>query len=73
VVRHAGADNVCVQLAYSPAEVTITVTDDGRGPGTTTGLGLVGVHERAAAHGGTARTGAGPGGNGFQVLATLPL
>ncbi|MFJ4839224.1 sensor histidine kinase [Streptomyces sp. NPDC088746] len=73
VVRHARASRVTVELDHSPAGLTVTVTDDGRGPGTTTGLGLVGIRERAAAHGGTARAGAGPGGQGFQVLVVLPL
>ncbi|MFD6277075.1 sensor histidine kinase [Streptomyces sp. NPDC060209] len=73
VVRHARASRVTVQLDHSPEELTVTVTDDGRGPGTTTGLGLVGIRERAAAHGGTARAGAGPDGRGFQLLVVLPL
>ncbi|MGW2839029.1 sensor histidine kinase [Streptomyces sp. NPDC001493] len=37
------------------------------------GFGLVGIRERAAAHGGTARTGPAPGGRGFQVSATIPF
>lgn len=53
--------------------MTLTVTDDGRGPGTVTGMGLIGIRERASAHGGTARTGAGPGGRGFRVRVTIPL
>ncbi|MER5896211.1 sensor histidine kinase [Streptomyces sp. NPDC001876] len=73
VVKHAGAHHARVELGYATTGLTITVTDDGRGPGTTTGLGLAGIRERAAAHGGTALAGAGPGGEGFQVLVTLPL
>ncbi|MFF3300208.1 sensor histidine kinase [Streptomyces sp. NPDC002908] len=73
VVRHARASRVTVELAHAPAELTVTVTDDGRGPGATTGLGLVGIRERAAAHGGRATAGPGPGGRGFRVFATLPL
>ncbi|MGW0545669.1 sensor histidine kinase [Streptomyces altiplanensis] len=76
-VRHAAAQNVSVRLAYGPDALDITVTDDGRGPGTRTasvpGHGLIGVRERAAAHGGTARSGPGPGGRGFEVHVTLPL
>ncbi|MFD5062998.1 MULTISPECIES: sensor histidine kinase [unclassified Streptomyces] len=73
VVKHAAADTVCVQLTYEPTALTLTVTDDGRGPGTVTGMGLIGIRERASAHGGTARTGAGPGGRGFRVRVTIPL
>ncbi|MDF6018503.1 histidine kinase [Streptomyces sp. JH34] len=73
VVRHARASRVGVELCHVPDGLTVTVTDDGRGPGTTTGLGLVGIRERAAAHGGTAVCGAGPDGVGFQVLVELPL
>ncbi|MFE5242742.1 MULTISPECIES: sensor histidine kinase [unclassified Streptomyces] len=73
VVRHAGASRVTVELGHTPDRLTVTVTDDGRGPGTATGLGLVGIRERAAAHGGTAGHGAGPDGTGFQVRVALPL
>ena len=73
VVKHARAEHVRVRLDRTEHEVTITVTDDGRGPGATTGFGLIGIRERAAAHGGTVRTGAGPDGRGFQVHVTLRL
>ncbi|MER5763968.1 histidine kinase [Streptomyces sp. NPDC002082] len=35
------------------------------------GHGLIGIRERAAAHGGTARTGPGPDGTGFEVRVVL--
>ncbi|MFE4334480.1 sensor histidine kinase [Streptomyces sp. NPDC056831] len=75
VVRHAAARTVSVRLVHGPAELVVRIVDDGRGPGTGTGagLGLVGIAERAAAHGGTARTGPGPDGRGFRVEVTLPL
>ncbi|MET9293340.1 histidine kinase [Streptomyces sp. NPDC003077] len=38
----------------------------------TGGQGLIGIRERAAAHGGTARTGPGPDGTGFEVEVRLP-
>ncbi|MFF4104838.1 sensor histidine kinase [Streptomyces sp. NPDC001903] len=90
VVKHAGASTASVRLEYGPRELTVTVTDDGRGPGradgaTTTaratagataaagagGHGLIGIRERAAAHGGTAEYGPGPGGLGFSVRVVL--
>ncbi|MFI1152799.1 sensor histidine kinase [Streptomyces sp. NPDC020817] len=81
VVKHAGASQVSVCLEYGPRALTLTVTDDGRGPGPAAtaaagGHGLIGIRERAAAHGGTAHHGPGPGGLGFSlrvVLVTSPL
>ncbi|MFD9301132.1 sensor histidine kinase [Streptomyces sp. NPDC060048] len=78
VVKHADARRVSVRLHHAPRELSITVTDDGRGPapGRSGGHGLIGIRERAAAHGGTALCGPGPGGRGFEVrvrLVTSPL
>ncbi|OKJ02849.1 histidine kinase [Streptomyces sp. CB01249] len=74
-VKHAAASEAAVLLAYGESDLTVSVTDDGRGGGTGTGTGhgLIGIRERAAAHGGSARTGPGPGGRGFRVDVTLPL
>ncbi|MGW6978752.1 sensor histidine kinase [Streptomyces sp. NPDC054932] len=72
VVKHAGASAVDVRLEYGPGALTVTVTDNGRGPGEGSGgHGLIGIRERAAAHGGTARTGPGPDGRGFSVRVVL--
>lgn len=73
-VRHAGARTVAVQLRASPGAVELTVADDGRGFDIHTpsdGLGLRGMRERAARHGGRLEVASGPGGT--RVLAWLPL
>ncbi|WP_323137647.1 histidine kinase [Streptomyces sp. NBC_01789] len=74
-VRHAAATEAAVLLAYGESSLTVSVTDDGGGAETDTrsGHGLIGIRERAAAHGGSARTGPGPDGRGFRVDVTLPL
>ncbi|WUS99531.1 histidine kinase [Streptomyces sp. NBC_00708] len=74
-VKHAVATEAAVLLAYGESSLTVSVTDDGGGTGTDTrsGHGLIGIRERAAAHGGSARTGPGPDGRGFRVDVTLPL
>ncbi|WP_406471642.1 sensor histidine kinase [Streptomyces sp. NBC_01615] len=80
-VKHAYASSARVELDWTEDALTLTVTDDGRGPvrspgdpgavATPGGHGLIGIRERAAACGGSARSGRGPGG-GFQVAVRLP-
>ncbi|WP_340384440.1 histidine kinase [Streptomyces sp. SS7] len=73
--KHASATRTAVVLHYGAHRLRVTVTDDGlpgspRGAGT--GHGLMGMHERAVAIGGTVTAGPRPEG-GFQVVAELPL
>ncbi|MFJ4280482.1 sensor histidine kinase [Streptomyces massasporeus] len=73
--KHASATRAEVVLDYGPGRLRITVTDDGRPgacPGPGSGHGLIGMHERATAIGGTVTAGPLPEG-GFQVVAELPL
>ncbi|WP_030245281.1 MULTISPECIES: sensor histidine kinase [unclassified Streptomyces] len=75
-VRHAEARNVSVQLTYGASDLCVRVKDDGRGPQPSAGRGghgLVGIRERAAAHGGSAVTGRGADGRGFEVVVRLPV
>ncbi len=77
VLRHARADRAHVRLDYGSTALTVTVTDNGRGPTPAGGAnraggnGLVGMGERAALVGGTVEHGSNPGG-GFRVVAVLP-
>ncbi|MFE6332277.1 sensor histidine kinase [Streptomyces sp. NPDC057798] len=71
-VKHAGASSATVALDWAEDALTVSVTDDGRGPsGAVGGHGLIGIRERAAACGGSARAGRG-GDGGFRVVVTLP-
>jgi signal transduction histidine kinase len=74
-LKHAGASHVAVHLRYWPDELEIEVVDDGRGNGDASsvlgGLGLIGMRERAALHGGQLAAGPATGG-GFGVRARLP-
>ncbi|WP_159541236.1 sensor histidine kinase [Aeromicrobium sp. 9AM] len=74
VVRHAGATNADIALAYDAEELTVTVEDDGHGfvPGDAGGTGIVGMRERAETLGGTLEVGRGSTG-GTRVHASLPL
>jgi len=72
--RHAPGAAVDVELTYADAELQLRVRDNGPGPdpsGPLGGHGVEGMHERAAAVGGTARAGAAPG-VGYLVEAILP-
>ncbi len=75
VVKHSGASSAAVELAHTPAGLTISVTDDGPGPpsagAASPGFGIAGMRERAELMGGSLVAGARPEG-GFAVFATLP-
>jgi signal transduction histidine kinase len=79
VVKHAGPARAQVVVGYRDHEVTVEVTDDGRGavpPASDgrvgSGHGLIGMRERVQAFGGDLQIGPRPGG-GFRVAARLPL
>ncbi|MGH2920101.1 MAG: sensor histidine kinase [Solirubrobacteraceae bacterium] len=74
-LKHAGASRADVRLRYWPGELEVEIVDDGRGGGGPSaggsGLGLIGMRERAALHGGQLSAGPMPGG-GFAVRVKLP-
>ena len=73
VVRHAGTSQCQVSIDQQDGQLSIEVTDSGRGGIMAgTGYGLTGMHERAALLGGDFSAGPRPGG-GFRVAARLPL
>jgi signal transduction histidine kinase len=71
--RHAPGAAVDVELHYGDSELHVRIRDNGPGPAADAdgGHGLLGMRERAAAAGGSLRTGPAPGG-GFVVEARLP-
>ncbi|MDH2426582.1 histidine kinase [Sphaerisporangium sp. TRM90804] len=73
VMRHAGTDAASVRLAYGASELTVEVTDAGRGgAGSGSGSGISGMRERVTALGGRFEAGPRPGA-GFRVHARLPM
>ncbi|MDD7938913.1 histidine kinase [Actinomycetospora lutea] len=74
-LRHAGPAPTRVTVRHEPDAVAVEVVDEGVRPGHPaeregSGLGVVGMHERAALVGGTVE--AGPSGEGWRVAAHLP-
>jgi signal transduction histidine kinase len=76
VRKHAGRSAaVDLRVAVAVDRVDVVVEDDGNGataPDDGRGLGLLGMRERVAAHGGSLEAGPRPSG-GFRVAASIPL
>jgi signal transduction histidine kinase len=78
VVRHAGTGQCQVRIDRHDGQLSIEVTDSGRGgsghggEAAGTGYGITGMRERAALLGGDFSAGPRPGG-GFRVAVRLPL
>jgi two-component system sensor histidine kinase DesK len=82
VIRHSGAKNCRIRLTERPGELSLEVSDDGRGfnhanadSQTGKGAGLRGMSERLSAEGGRLSLGmADPTrGHGFTLTATVPV
>jgi two-component system sensor histidine kinase DesK len=73
VIRHSRARTCRIRLAERPGELSLEVTDDGRGfAGSATGSGLRGMSERLSASGGHLSVGRPETGHGFRLNATVP-
>ncbi len=73
VVRHARTDQCRVSISHQDGQLSIEITDSGRGgTGAGTGYGITGMRERAALLCGDFSAGPRPGG-GFRVAARLPV
>ncbi|MBQ0902558.1 sensor histidine kinase [Micromonospora sp. U21] len=75
VARHAGPATAQIHVEYAPAQLTVSVADDGSASPVrpmTPGVGLQGMRERVTGLGGTLRAAARDDG-GFAVRATFPL
>ena len=77
-LKHAAATRAWVSLRYDPDELTVLVSDDGRGVtdaavnGGAGGHGLIGMRERVALFGGEMQAGPSAKG-GYCVTARLPV
>jgi len=73
VVRHAGTSECQVCIDQQDGQLSIEITDSGRGGAAAgTGYGITGMRERAALLGGDFSAGPRPDG-GFRVAARLPV
>ncbi len=75
VARHAGPATAQIHVEYAPAQLTVSVTDDGQASTVrpvTPGVGLRGMRERVTGLGGTLHAAPSEGG-GFAVRATFPV
>jgi signal transduction histidine kinase len=81
VRKHAQAKRVLTTVVMSDGSVKLTVQDDGKGfvpptltdhPSVTSGLGLIGMHERARLLGGTLVVDSAPG-EGTRVVVNVPV
>ena len=81
VIRHSRARHCRLRLTERTGEVSLEVTDDGRGfsgpakdsaKAAATGSGLRGISERLSAVGGHLSLGQGDNGRGFRLTAIVP-
>lgn len=76
VVRHAAATAATIELHFDPDRLHVRIADDGTGRAPRqsdgAGVGIQGMHERAALIGGELDAGADDG-TGFVVDASLPV
>jgi len=77
VIRHAGATEVAVCLSETDGQMTLEVTDNGRGisraeMNNSRSMGLLGMRERAALLGGIFRIGRLKKGTGTRVSVSIP-
>jgi signal transduction histidine kinase len=78
VIKHAATDRCAVSVAYRDDQLTIEVTDGGRGPrqvpdgSPAPGHGIAGMRERVTMYGGELLAGPLPD-RGFRVTARFPL
>jgi NarL family two-component system sensor histidine kinase LiaS len=76
VARHSQATKVQMSLTYTPEQVTLSISDNGRGFDPTSdqqdGVGLHSIRERMAGVGGTVSVQSHPG-EGVCLLAQCPL
>jgi signal transduction histidine kinase len=74
-LKHSAASRADVHVRYWPDELEVEIVDDGPPNGGSSsasgGLGLIGMRERAALHGGQLSAGPAAGG-GFAVRVRLP-
>jgi len=77
VLRHAGPASATVCLTFAPDELSVEITDTGRGGPATVlvGQGLTGMSRRVAALGGSLTFGPGAAAPpaGFRVRAQIPV
>jgi signal transduction histidine kinase len=51
-IKHAEATHIDIQLMQEPLQVTLTVSDDGKGMGSEKGMGLQNIRERIESYNG---------------------
>ena len=75
-VRHGAASHVQIELIACASSLTLTIQDDGSGfdaqQGSPSGLGLLGMRERATMLGGSLTIESAPS-HGTRIVATAPL
>ncbi len=71
-MKHAQAKQIDVQLMQEPSQVTLTVSDDGKGMQGEEGMGLQNIRERIEPYHGTLSILSSEG-QGTEINVTLPL